>query len=1183
MRKKINQLAKGVLDEKQPVIELPAAPVEETVTCGKQLSGEFTIRSGNGVPFRGLIYTDDDRVETVQNAFAGQSFTIAYTVHGEDISEDTVLEGCFSLVTNGGDISLPYRFTVSRLNMPQAETPGTVRELAELAEKRPEIMLNLFESERFIDLPFFRDDSLRALYPALRRSPDRRLALEEFLVACGAKKPVRLSINAEPQTYVFGADSARGEITVKRDGQGYCLISVQSSAPFIRFPKDRWTGLDFAGDTLSIPMQFLPERMHAGKNLGTVTVNTGREEKEISLTLIPEREPDEAARARSQYRRSALQLAKSLVTLYAAQQPPYNIESQTLKYLDACEALREPETEQKLMRAEIYRQMRRRDEEKATLEEIRATVQRARGENVTQYLWFLYLEEEREKGNRLSDGFLRLLYRLKDEEAGKAELLPLLMRSDSEWAEQPEKSMQRIREHFLRGRFPLMLKIETVILLNNHPELLTNIDAFMRYLLLFGARFRCWNREVVSRAVALLMAEKTYHPGYERLLKLLVQMYPDKDVLTALLAVILRRGKAMPYYYDLYAKGIREDVRLSELYEYYLTARPAKDEEEIPQMVQLYYTYNSPRTVAAQLSLYSYILKQYEPETQMYRLYEKQIRTFALERLLEGTVSSELTVFYEKMFIPQVLETRTASILAELIYTVHLTLANKNLEKILVLYGELKDEFAYPVKNGEAYVPIFTPHCRLLFVDKNGLRYAQNVFKRKRLMAADEELVNTIRALSPDSLPFRLALSQKALRDGLGDAEARDLMRRYAAWDELSDVYRERLIFSLVKRRDLNDAESAALLKALKNSPYLDARAGSLLAESFLIKGEDEAAVEMVHRFGYRSFDPEMLLKLMNRRIRACAYNYDKNIFGVCLSLYRAGHWNPTTLTYLCKYFNGSTADMRILLERSQGGDALYYDLPERLLGQMLFTGETGRIEWVVDLYLKGTKVPNRMLLHAYAVDRSERYFCGDEAVPENIFAYLASWAASEKKPEQLPTICQIALTRYYSGRQTLNAEEIALAKRLLYNLYDQGMFFVYQQNLARFFPLPSELCDKTLIEFRGDENVPVLIGTRLLPQEENEDFRYTEMPHIFRGIYVKPVLLFSDEILEYRIEKREGETRTLVREGRLAGSAGEGEGRFSSLNRVIRAAADGQEGWQEAVLNFGKVDVVLKETFHSV
>ncbi len=1179
MRKKINQLAKGQLEEKLPAFALPSAPLEASVICGSQLQGEIPLSSTNGISFRGLAYTDDDRAEILQTAFAGLKTAIPYMVHAEDIPENTVLEGRFSLVTNGGDLEIPYRFTVCRPILLEEEAPSTVRELAELAEKRPEIMLSLFESEQFTDLPFFKDDSLRALYPALRRSPDRRMALEEFLVACGAKKPVKLTVEAEPQTYILREDSFKGELSVNRSGQGYCMLTVKSQAPFIRLQKERWTSMDFSGDVLRVPLQFVPERMHGGKNLGKVTVNTGREEMEIAVTVIPDRQQDVTAIKRGQYRRSRLQLARNLVVLYAGLQPPLNIETQALKYLDACDSFREPEVEQKLIRAEILRQMRRQDDEKEILEQIRATVQRNRTENVSQYLWFLYLEEEREKGNRLSDGFLRLLYRLKEEEADKPELLPLLMRSDSEWASQPEKCFAKIREHFRTGPLPLLLRIEAVILLNNNPELLVRLDDFTRSLLIFGARSRCWNREVALRAAALLLQEKRVLPGCERLIRLLYEAYPEKDILTALLAVIIRAGEPRKEYLPWYELGIKEDVRLTELYEYYLAALPSDYDGEIPRMVQLYYTYNSPSKLEAKYTLYRYIARHYGPDTQMGRLYDRQIQTFALEQLLEGAVSEEAGYFYEKMFVPQVLEPRTARILSELVYTVHLTLENRNIDRILVLYGELKDDFAYPVRNGEAYIPIFTPHCRLLFVDKSGNRYGQNVFRRKRLMASSDALLTELRRLSPDSLPFRLGLCQKALKGGLTDEEARDLVRRYVEWSELSEMFREKLIFSLVKRRDLNDAENATLLRALKNSPYLDAKAGQLLADSFLSRGEDEAAVEMVHRFGYRSFDHDLLMRLMNRQIRRQNYAYEKALFGVALSLYREGVWDPTTLTYLCKYYNGGTEAMRTLLERAAGGEALYYDLPERLLGQMLFTGDTARLEWVVELYLKGTRDPNRVLLHAYAVVQCERYFCREETVPDNIFAYLASWAASEKKPEMLPLICQIALTKYYSEKETLPADAMKLARTLLYHLYDQGKFFVYQQKLGRFFPLPAELADKTLIEYRGDESESVTIGLRLLPQEADEDFRVSDMPHVFRGIYVKPVLLFADEILEYRIERK----GTLIREGRLAGGSGDSKNRFARLNSVIRDAVESREGWQEEIVEFGKVDVLLKDYFHTV
>ena len=1182
MRKKINQLAAGELDEKKAKIELPVLPVTESVTCGSVFTGELILRSENGVSFRGLAYSDDEHIELIQDGFAGASASIGYRIHAEDIEENTILEGNLTLVTNSGEILLPYHFSIRRPILLDENAPSTLNDMGRLAEQKPEVALNLFESEQFIHLPFLKDDSLRALYIALRRQPDRRLALEEFLTACGAKAEVRVRIEADPRTYVIEENALRGELLLKREGSGYHVITVKSEAPFIRLPKERWTALDFDGDSLSIPLHFRPELMHMGKNLGSLMINTGREEQRLSLTLIKNQNPDEEEKKRSQYRRLNLELCKGMVRLYASQQPPYNIESQVLKYLDAGDAIIPPDEERRLLRAEIYRQMNRREEEKETLEQIRASVQRQRADNVTQYLWFLYLEEEMEKGDRLSDAFLRLLYRLKDEEAGRPELLPLLMRSDSEWAEQPERCFQQIREHFLRGRVPLMLRIEAVILLNRHPELLTRLEPFTRKLLLFGARFECWSREVTERAAFLMREDRGFHPGKERAICLMEKAFPEREMLTSLLTVLMQRGAPLAAYRSWYEKGIQEDIQLTELYEYYLATAPAGSDEEIPQIVQLFYTYNSPSLLPAKRHLYRYILTRFGPETQMYRRYEKQIQSFAFEQLVRGTVGEEEAFFCEKMLIPEVLEPKTAALMADLIYTVHLRLANRSIETVLVFYGELKEPFAYPVRDGEAYIPLFSPRCRLLFVDQNGNRYTKTSFTRKKLMQADEKLVSRIRAYSPESMPFKLALCEKAVSGEIDEESLHRLAAAYESWTELSGEYREKLIYSMVRRPELSEAENSALLKALKNSPYLDSKAGQLLAEDFLSRGEDEAAVEMVHRFGYRNFDRDMLLRLMNRLIRKHGYGEEKNLFGVSLSLYRGGYWNPTTLTYLCRYFNGPSREMMTLLEKAaESEEAVFYDLPERLLGQMLFTGGTDRIEWVVAQYLspRGTRRPNAVLLRAYAVERCEKYFCRNMPIADNIFNFLLSWAEAEKRPEKLPLICQIALTRRYAERESLSAEETALARTLLYHLYDEGKFFSYQKELGRFFTLPAELADKTLIEFRGDGEEALNLRYRILPQDEAAEARVVEMPHIFRGIFVKPLLLFADETLEYRIESKDGER--ILMEDRVQKSFTAGNNRFARLNKLISDALEEKENWQEEICEFGKRDSLLHEYFH--
>ena len=87
-------------------------------------------------------------------------------------------------------------------------------------------------------------------------------------------------------------------------------------------------------------------------------------------------------------------------------------------------------------------------------------------------------------------------------------------------------------------------------------------------------------------------------------------------------------------------------------------------------------------------------------------------------------------------------------------------------------------------------------------------------------------------------------------------------------------------------------------------------------------------------------------------------------------------------------------------------------------------------------------------------------------------------------------------------------------------------------------------------------------------------------MPHIFRGIYVKPVLLFADEVLEYSIFRSNDPDRKPLAGGRLPGKAKAGGNRFAALNRLIDEAAAGRDGWQEKLEDLGKRDVILHEYF---
>ena len=174
--------------------------------------------------------------------------------------------------------------------------------------------------------------------------------------------------------------------------------------------------------------------------------------------------------------------------------------------------------------------------------------------------------------------------------------------------------------------------------------------------------------------------------------------------------------------------------------------------------------------------------------------------------------------------------------------------------------------------------------------------------------------------------------------------------------------------------------------------------------------------------------------------------------------------------------------------------------------------------------------------------------------VPEETFTLIRSWAEREKKAEYLPIICQIALTKRLSEKRLLSAADTDLAEEMLNNLYNQGLLFAYMKKLGRFMPLPAELADKTLIEYRGDADISTEIGFRILPQEKDRPMVFTEMPHVFRGIYVNPVLLFSDEKLEYEIRTVDGKQTEVCdfRPPVTAWSAG-GRGVCRRVRREVR------------------------------
>lgn len=241
------------------------------------------------------------------------------------------------------------------------------------------------------------------------------------------------------------------------------------------------------------------------------------------------------------------------------------------------------------------------------------------------------------------------------------------------------------------------------------------------------------------------------------------------------------------------------------------------------------------------------------------------------------------------------------------------------------------------------------------------------------------------------------------------------------------------------------------------------------------------------------------------------------------------------------------------LLSQSVSARAETYDLEERLLCQMMFSGDIEHLDQTFRFYSK-RKSLNDIVLKAYFTVRSVGYFLKHETVEADVFAYLEASINQTDDLAKVPVISLLALTKYYAGCRTLEGDQKALCRRVTDLLLEEGLIFPYTKKLSAFIPIPHDILDKAMVCYEGNKDDNLELEIRIVPDEQQ--FHRESLQRIYQGIFVCKKVLFEGETLEYRIFKREKDTdeRIKAEEGTVkcelpAGSLK--ESRYASLNEM--------------------------------
>ena len=1201
MRERINRLAKGIIDSEVPVIKVTPKETTDVVRSGGATRRELVVTSENNLHIKGLAYSSNFRVRLLNGAFGGTYNHLVYEVNTSFLEDGDVIKGAFYLVTNGGEREVPYSFRVELSTSGKALSDlKTAEDFAATAKNDYETALRLFEYRDFYEAPFMKDLHVRALYGGLKGRPDRKKELEEFLTGLGVKEPVKLSADESEWRFDEPAGVIEECITVTRSCWGYVSLEVTADCDFIEIPVRNIGDQDFTDDICEIVYRIHPGRMHQGLNQGRIII-TGIEERFV-VPVTAMVNPGGGISAEDAYTKEAvaaylhLRLQKEAgeyeeaVLLVPADTDEGDVpHNRMLRALDEIEEMKGQLEAIKLLRAEIYLSDGRESQAALLMDECREKILAERQEKLELYCYYQYLRLILQPDEYQKESLVRLLRKYLEENPDLHNLFLILLKLDRRMSENPGGALSMMRRQFEAGMRSPFLYLHACRLLSEEPDLIRSIGPFELQVLSFGARYGAAGKEFALAAARLTLTSRHFNRLHYRALGRLYEKYPEKEILEAVCSILIRGESRSAESFKWYEKGIKEGISLTRLYEYYLYALPKDYRYLLPKEVLLYFSYGgSELDRHSRALLYKNVLVYLKESDPLYEAYERDIEKFATEQLFESRIGSNLAVIYEHMIYKDVIDLPMAKVLPSILRSYRVECKNVKMKYVIVCYEELQEEDAFLLDDGVAYVPLFSEHSILLFQDGFGNRYSTVPYEKTPVMDKPD-LEARCFELYPDHPMLRLRACDEVLKRGIADEKEAEMLEDAMEDGRLQPLYQRLLLSRIIEYYQhiplqAADEDSSGgdtyLVRLDKRLLTKEERQG--ICETLISRNYIEEAFDMIREFGCEDIQSKRLLKLCTRMILKNLFDEDPLLLHLSYRVFLEGMSDSVILDYLCEHYNGLTNQMYRVLLQGISEHVETYDLEERLVAQMMFSGCTETIDRVFSLYMNKKKTSDN-IVRAYFTIKSSEYFLEDKTPDDKVFAYLEGAVNSSADKERIPTIYLLALTKYYSELSSLEEEQKELLRSTTAVLLEAGLVFPYFKTLAKYVPMPEDIMDKAMIQYHSDRNARIDFEVRILPDEE--EYHCEDIGRTYQGIFVKKKVLFEGEIMEYRISELEDGQWVLKKEGSVScdavSAAGDTESRFACLNEMsLCLSLKDEEGLKKRMREYLTKNAAAEELF---
>lgn len=1142
----VDRILAGEFNTDNHFLDFSTPRIELSVHGDESVQGSFFIYGPENCMTEGSVTSSSLRMKCLTEKFIGSGEEISYEFDASDMEEGESVTGEFCIISNQGEYSIPYE--VSILPVTIESSLGNIRNLfhfTNLAKTSFEEAVNLFYSKEFSQIFKGSDRQYEVIYRGLSGGERREQNVEEFLLEVKKKQKVEFLLEESEMRIESPREDMEYKVVIGRNGWGYSELMIEAEGDFLVLLKDRIRDEDFLGNCYRLPFYISGEKLHGGKNFGTIRIYNAYTDLKVSVLVYTPSVRSRIPAVRMRKKHIIVELMQFYEAFRTKKISASSWMQETEKVIGKLVEADDKDISSKLLQVQLLITQERYNEAGWMLEQAKEYIEE-HFEPVL-YCYYLYLTTLLGREEEYIDDIAEQVERIYTQNSDNWRIAWLLLYLSEEYSKSPSKKWMVLEQHFKLGCISPVLYIEAFNLITTNPSLLMKLEKFELQVLAYAMKKDLLHKDMVEQIVYLSLKQKQFTNGIYAILEKCYEISPSDEVLRAICTLLIKGNMSGTEYFKWYALGIERELRITRLYEYYMMSCELSESVKLPKMVLMYFAFDSSLDSLHNAFLYAYVHKNRDIYPELYGNYKEQIERFVVFQLLKGKNNRWLSYLYRNIITEGMVTEETAKGLSEVIFIQRLFIKRADVRKVIIVYEKKQEEIHFEISSREVYIPIYGSDCRIFLEDGNGCRYCrESDYELERLLIPDK-LAQMAAPFVSDNVDFDLWMCERGRMIAVINDENAQIMQRVSESSTLIPGLQKEIRMRLIhffydsdKIMELDRMLSDMTPDMVENRDYAE------VIRFMVIRGMYEKAYEWIRLKGGHGIDGKSIMRLCSRLIALEITPPGDALTALAYTAFQSGKYDEHLLKYLVSYYHGTVKAMRDIYKAAKAFCIDVYEICERILIQILYTGAfvSEKTEIFKDYIAGGSRADVEM---AFLSQSCYDYFVSEKVTDDEIMEQLNRVIGRQ---EEIPLVCKLAYTAYYAeNKLKIDERNSRFLVQFLKELLAKDMYFPYFKEYADNVAFMRQFADKTMVQYKVPKGNRAVI--HYLVEKDEGEYTTEEMTDMYAGICVKQFILFFGEKLQYYITETGEEKEHLTQSGTLSRSDTDREQKESKYNLI--------------------------------